>query len=185
MSKASIRLDRTTMKSMGRFIEAGVLASCAGVLILGVVWFMPDRVAVPTNASHSIDLSRDPGMGSPLPLNESIRSDVHGKAVLPGSRRDLLVYGGSCAGCSINAVRFDRLPKDQFDRILVVYEAKASQVLKSFPKPTAANVFLLSDPLGRVTSGLNAAFLGRWYAYRNGRLVAIQQRDDDRSWGRQ
>jgi len=78
-----------------------------------------------------MDLSQDPHLGLPLASLGLPSKDVYSKstAVL-GRGSVLLVSGGSCSGCSLHAVSFDRLPFDQFDAIGVFYQADPKEIRK-------------------------------------------------------
>lgn len=160
----------------------------AVVVAFAAAWSLPFGSASRQETKTEMDLSQDPQLGLPLASLGLSSQDVYSKptAVL-GRGSVLLVSGGSCSGCSLHAVSFDRLPFDQFDAIGVFYQAEPEECRKmlqaeGMDKNLDERLVVLSDANRRIERTLNAIWTGRWYRFDQGRLVRWQGSAGDRSW---
>ena len=162
-----------------------VLTSLVTTAVLGaVIWFTPEYVHRHSSTKPVHDLSKDPGLGISLDALQFQRRDARGVEIPATTGRDMVVQGGSCTGCSLDAVVYSKLPTAAFDRIFVVYQSSESEITQETAGSTVPeNVFLISDEVGQIEDSLNAQWTGRWYAYENGLLVRMQSSPDDENWG--
>lgn len=93
----------------------------------------------------------------------------------------MIVAGGSCTGCSANAVDTNRLPADDFASIYVLYSESKQSILASGLQ-SRRNVHYVEDIGGKAQRRLNALWAGRWYVFQEGLLVRLQTGKGDVSW---
>lgn len=160
----------------------------AVVVAFAAAWSLPVGYASRQAGKTEVDLSQDPHLALPLASLGLSRKDVYSKSTAALGRGSvLLVSGGSCSGCSLHAVSFDRLPFDQFDAIGVFYQADPRDIRRmlqaeGMDKSLNERLLILSDANRRIESTLNAIWTGRWYRFDQGRLLRWQSGEGDRSW---
>ncbi len=125
--------------------------------------------------SAGFDLSLDPKLGTLLVLPES---DVHGRPLRMESSRVLVVYAGTCSGCSVQAVDTEKLPTTRYEQIVLIHRGTDTEV-RQLRRETPPSVRTVSDPSGSFVRALNAQWAGRWYEYRAGRLARLQRNLED------
>lgn len=114
-------------------------ALCALLTVLGT-WYMPEFGFPIASDAPSIDFKRDPVLGSPIPDLLRVSFDVFDRSIPePTVEPDLVVFGGACSGCSLESVRFDRLPSKSFKRLFVVYESRVADIRSAITTPPPAS----------------------------------------------
>lgn len=155
--------------------------STVAVLVAG--WFVPESRFLRKKHEHLTDFSNDPVQGQLVELLEIPTKDALGRRIASSTRDDLFVCGGSCTGCSLNAVSFSKLPTSEFERIFVFYQSDLETILKTFSiLEVPSNVYLLVDEDEHLRGALNAEWTGRWYVMRSKRVVKIQSGPKETDW---
>lgn len=161
------------------WVQIGI-ASVIGVVIAFAV--LPAIFLRTRPSTYFLDLSDDPSISDPLPAGLlTTRADVFGRAINWKARKLLVIAGGSCAGCSRDAIHLGELPTAQFESIVVLYAASVQEV-RDLRRTPPANVRLVSDVGAKIHEELNAKWVGRWYAARDGKLTDLQRSAGDVSW---
>jgi hypothetical protein len=160
----------------------------AVVVTLVAAWILPFGSASRQVSRTEVDLSQDPEVASLLSSLRLPENDIYGKSTtVLGKGSVMLVNGGSCTGCSLHAVSFDRLPFHEFDAIAVFYQADPKEIRKQLQtegtdRSLHDRLLILPDSKRRIERSLNAIWTGRWYRFERGRLVRWQLGEEDRSW---
>lgn len=106
------------------------------------------------------------------------RRDALGRLIDPNTGPTFLIYGGSCTECSLNRLRWDKVPFARYSQVIVFFDAYPNDI----PQKVAglsANLRLVADPSGKLCVVLKAAWLGRWYELLGPRVVNWQRDTED------
>ena len=172
--------DSSGTSSLGGYMLTAIVSL---LLIVGLYWYMPTPGNSFAGAEFYFDASGDPSRGDPLP-SILASPDAYGRTIEPGSKRLFVVNGGSCTGCSISAISFDLLPTSDFDVVCVIYSADVGDIEAALGGTAPEGVLVFADPSEENLSELNAAWIGRWYEYKEGVLTDFAQDIDDASWSK-
>lgn len=110
----------------------------------------------------------DVRLGSKINLPQK---DVFGRRIDVNSRT-LVVFAGSCSGCSLNAIPPRKLYPAKFDQILLLYNSSDRQLRDVFPQPDS-RVMMLADSENRLVGALGAQSSPRFYIIEDGRVQDI------------
>lgn len=90
----------------------------------------------------------------------------------------LLIYAGTCSGCSLQAIDAESLRSDRFEQVALLFLASENQVRESF-EGYRGPILLFADPMGRLVGRLGAMTAPRFYVLRSERLSNIWKRTDE------
>ena len=158
------------------------LVCCA--ICFAVIFLSPPVLTLPADASGirlpiGYDPRLDPPLGSELP--ERILEISSSK--FDGIEELLLVYAGSCSGCSVKTISTDQLLNLGFERVIVVFEASDDDIEESFALLQLTpneNIATVPDPTATLRRNLNSAWVPRYYIYSHNKLSWLQSHPD--SW---
>lgn len=104
--------------------------------------------------------------------------DYVGRSVDP-NQRTLLVFGGSCTGCSLNSVKPADVEKAPFEQIVFVYVGSEKQLVAQFgSKPNRA--LIIADKFDSIGESLGAKTAPRFYVLEGGELKDIWKDTDSK-----
>jgi hypothetical protein len=143
--------------------------------------FGSSQGAVPGSLPAFFDRTLDPPIGERLLELLPDGPDVYGR-MLPHRQQILVVYGGTCSSCSLAQVSPSSFGKHPGFTICLVFDADRDDVLEQLGKEAPAGVLVFSDPTAHFSMRSNAAWVGRWYMFDQGRLKQVQQRPEESPW---
>src|SRR5579872_939916 len=130
-----------------------------GLLVMPNIFDRGRGSAPPDWTSHDAS----PGTAVVLPT-----TDMFGTSINPQART-LLVFGGSCSQCSLNAVPPSRLKNAPESQVVLLYVSSERQLKETFKAPDS-KVRVVADPKGALVSVLGAQSAPRFYVLDHGAL---------------
>lgn len=121
------------------------------------------------------------GTAGDAPLGKEIHlpnADVFSKPILRNGRT-LLIFAGSCTGCSADALSPSELSKVPYDHVALIYLSSRRELVSHF-QDAVAGVQVIADPRGTIVSELGAVTAPRFYVLENGRISDIWK--DTAAW---
>lgn len=115
----------------------------------------------------------DPPLGTEVTLPPT---DVFGQSIARETK-SLIVYGGTCSGCTLNSVNPYRLRNAPFKQTIIVYLADRERVLAEVPI-TEGKVRVIADPNGLTVQQLRPESAPRFYIVEGSKLVSIWKETD-------
>lgn len=149
--------------------------------VASVAMFGTSRGHQPGTLPAFFDRTLDPPVGEQLLELLPNGSDVYGR-VLPPRQKVLVVYGGTCSSCSLAQVSPSSIGKSPGFTSCLVFDSDRDDVLEQLGKEAPAGVLVFSDPTAHFSMRSNAAWVGRWYMFDQGRLKQVQQRPEESPW---
>lgn len=163
-------LDHAPPPLQSRWLgNVALLPWVAGIAILAVVLGMGSNIRQRASFSQTQSLIQaDAAVGTKIELP---RADAFSNVVSQRART-LLVYAGSCSGCTVNALDPARLEDAPYDQVVLVYWGSNGQVLSDF-KHAIPKLRIVADPTGAIPLKLGAVSAPRFYVLEKGVLVDI------------
>lgn len=149
--------SRTSNLVLPYALSAAILAIALG--------FSPKLGSGRANASRT---ANDISVGTSIRLPNR---DVFGAPIDP-LEKTLIVFGGSCTGCSLNSVDPNQLAKLGFPQIVLIYAASETQIQTQVSKLNK-DIRVLADPSADLVHKLGAVSAPRFYLLDDSRVVNV------------
>lgn len=117
----------------------------------------------------------DPPIGTRITLPGK---DLNGRPISP-LVKTLLVFGGSCTGCSGNAASPIRVERSPFQQVVIVFLSTPTDIRESVGT-VKGRALIVADPEGKIRSQIRASSAPRFYVIENGLITDIWKQV--RSW---
>lgn len=156
-----------------------VLPWLGAIAVLAVGFPVGPSVRARLSTVQPDPTANDVAIGTPIELPSQ---DVHGQPI-DSKARTLLVYAGTCSGCSNSGISPEMLRAARFPQVVLLMIGSERQLLELYPKPRQ-NVHLVADGTGSTVQALGAITAPRFYILENGKVEEVWKnlRELPREW---
>lgn len=164
------------------WIMVGIAAGWVFVLVVfwttGVLDVLKGRAGPRVEGKVHFNPEDDPKVGSVVSLPGR---DLFGRDIKEAMKKgkNLVVYGGSCTGCSMKVFDYRRIAPSSYGSVILVFWDKESVVKEKLGSLAKEFYMVVDDERGTLREFLNAVYTPRFYLVdEDSRLVDYQRYAD-------